>query len=78
MPQVHSGCLAPFEAPSRRSAPGPGRRSRRAGPRSPRAAWLVVAVALGLMTAGVLLAEGLLITAGLVLAGVGGHLFDPP
>lgn len=42
-----------------------------------RRAWLLLAVALGALAAGMVLAHGLLIAAGLVFAGVAGELFDP-
>ncbi|MBA2810357.1 DUF3040 domain-containing protein [Streptomyces acidicola] len=40
-------------------------------------AWLLLAVALAVLGTGTALAHGLLIAAGLVLAGVAGELFDP-
>ncbi|CAM5491440.1 DUF3040 domain-containing protein [Streptomyces pilosus] len=51
-------------------------------PRRPREyryarAWLLLAVALAVLGAGISLAHGLLVAAGLVLAGVAGELFDP-
>ncbi|GAA2570765.1 MULTISPECIES: DUF3040 domain-containing protein [Streptomyces] len=44
--------------------------------RHPRA-WLLLAVALAVLGTGIALAHGLLIAAGLVLAGMAGELFDP-
>ncbi|MFJ8486772.1 DUF3040 domain-containing protein [Streptomyces sp. NPDC094038] len=51
-------------------------------PRRPREyrhtkAWLLFAVALAVLGAGIALAHGLLIATGLVLAGMAGELFDP-
>ncbi|GGV20307.1 DUF3040 domain-containing protein [Streptomyces griseoflavus] len=40
-------------------------------------AWLLLAVALAVLGTGIALAHGLLIAAGLVLAGVAGEMFDP-
>ncbi len=40
-------------------------------------AWLLLTVALAALGAGIALAHGLLIAAGLVLAGVAGEMFDP-
>ncbi|MFD9024424.1 DUF3040 domain-containing protein [Streptomyces parvulus] len=51
-------------------------------PRRPREyrhhrAWLLLAAALAALSTGLLLPHGLLIAAGLVLAGIAGELFDP-
>ncbi|PNG19943.1 DUF3040 domain-containing protein [Streptomyces cahuitamycinicus] len=51
-------------------------------PRRPREyrhgpAWLVLAGALAMVVTGMVLPNGLLIAAGLVVAGIAGHLFDP-
>lgn len=40
-------------------------------------AWLLLTVALAVLGTGIALAHGLLIAAGLVLAGVAGEMFDP-
>ncbi|MGW7298958.1 DUF3040 domain-containing protein [Streptomyces sp. NPDC054829] len=40
-------------------------------------AWLLLGTALAVLAAGIVLAHGLLISAGLVLAGMAGELFDP-
>ncbi|KMS76941.1 hypothetical protein ACM01_03710 [Streptomyces viridochromogenes] len=40
-------------------------------------AWLLLALALAVLGTGIALAQGLLIAAGLVLAGMAGELFDP-
>ncbi|MDW8805913.1 DUF3040 domain-containing protein [Streptomyces scabiei] len=40
-------------------------------------AWLLLALALAALGTGIALAHGLLIAAGLVLAGMAGELFDP-
>jgi hypothetical protein len=42
-----------------------------------RGAWLVLAIALACLGAGIALGHGLLIASGLVVAGAAGHLFDP-
>ncbi|WP_455362541.1 DUF3040 domain-containing protein [Streptomyces sp. SYSU K21746] len=41
-----------------------------------RAAWLVLALAFAVLVPGIVLAQGLLFAAGVVLAGVAGQLFD--
>ncbi|MFC8080004.1 DUF3040 domain-containing protein [Streptomyces sp. NPDC057307] len=41
------------------------------------AAWLTLAVGLGLLGLGIALGHGLLLAGGLVVSGAAGHLFDP-
>ncbi|MFD5123543.1 DUF3040 domain-containing protein [Streptomyces sp. NPDC058385] len=62
------------ETPRLARAFGAGRRCH---PRANRRAWLLLAVALALLGTGIALAHGLLIAAGLVLAGAAGELLDP-
>lgn len=40
-------------------------------------AWLVLAIALACLGVGIAIGHGLLIAAGLAMAGAAGHLFDP-
>ncbi|MFI9051879.1 hypothetical protein [Streptomyces sp. NPDC053427] len=54
-----------------RQLSSPTRQFRRA------AAWLLLAVALGGLGAGIALGHGLLVAGGLVLAGIFGHLLPP-
>lgn len=57
-----------------------GARDRTSGTRGGRwrtAAWLTLVVGTAGLVGGVVAGEGLLIAAGLVLAGVAGHLFTP-
>ncbi|MDX3853693.1 DUF3040 domain-containing protein [Streptomyces sp. AK02-01A] len=49
----------------------PRPRGNRHGP-----AWIVMSMAVALLVTGMMLPNGLLIAAALVLAGVGGHLFE--
>ncbi|GGX66155.1 hypothetical protein [Streptomyces minutiscleroticus] len=74
------------ERPKEQSGPGDPRFTRAPGSRRPHRprkdrpgpAWPVLAAALALLTTGIALPSGLLTAAGLVMAGIAGHLFDPP
>lgn len=55
------------------SGPPGGHRTRRRG-----GAWLFLALGTALLTAGVVLGDGLLLAAGLVLVGAAGHLLGEP
>lgn len=67
------------ERPEQREAgvPAAGERAARTRRRWRTAAWLVLATATAGLGFGIAAGEGLLIAAGLVLAGVSGHLFTP-
>lgn len=64
------------EGPRFARALGAGRPCRPREYRHTRA-WLLLAVALAVLGTGIALVHGLLIAAGLVLAGMAGELFDP-
>lgn len=74
--------LRDIEAQMRRDDPrfakalGSGRPCRPREYRRGRA-WLVLAIALTCLGIGIAIGQGLLIATGLVLAGIGGHMFDP-
>lgn len=63
--------------PGESGAGDPGRAAGARGDRWRVAAWLVLVTGTVALVAGVWTGEGLLIAAGLVLAGVSGHLFTP-
>lgn len=54
---------------------GPAEQGRPAGHRR-RSAWLLLGGALGALSIGIMLGQGLVIAVGLVMAGISGHLFD--
>ena len=61
-----------------RLAPAPdSRRPRRLRTSRYGAAWLILVVSITLLIMGMVLPQTLIIAAGLVLAAVAGHLFDP-
>ncbi|MEU6673069.1 DUF3040 domain-containing protein [Streptomyces sp. NPDC046853] len=79
----HDDRLGDIEAQLERQDPEFARALAGGRPRRPREyrrgrAWAVLAFALVCLGTGIAIGHGLLIATGLVVAGMAGHLFDPP